>query len=147
MDYIKENYDKIKFHDQDALNGALFDKTLHVMPQWNMTSAVYVYQLDRRGDRINGQLINGYTLEIANAKKYLKDPVILHFVSRPKPWQRGCIHPLCYLYYEYAKKTIYFNSVTMPSPWCRKCLVVKHFIKERLSALKQVIVKTDKTRY
>ena len=40
------------------------------MPQWNMTSAVYVYQLDRRGDWKNGKLINGYEKEKENARKY-----------------------------------------------------------------------------
>ena len=39
IDYIAENSNLIKFHDQDALNGVLYDKTVHVMPQWNMTSS------------------------------------------------------------------------------------------------------------
>lgn len=147
MDYIKNNYAKIKFHDQDALNGTLYDKTLHVMPQWNMTSVVYVYQLCRRGDRINGKLINDYASEKRNAKRYLKDPIILHYVSKPKPWQKGCLHPLYHLYYSYAKKTKYFNHIEPEAYLHRFPLLVKLYIEDRLSAIKQFIVRKDKTRY
>lgn len=147
VDYIRMNYKTIKFHDQDALNGVLYDKTLHLMPQWNMTSAAYAYQLRKKGDRISGKLINDYKIEKANAKKYAKNPYILHYVSKPKPWQKGCVHPLYQLYYDYAKKTKYFCHI-MPEPFAyRFPKLLLLFLTNRLSAIKQFFVKTDKTRY
>lgn len=147
IDYISKNYNLIKFHDQDALNGVLFDKTVYVMPQWNMTSAVYVYQLKRRGDRKNGILINGYEKEKENAIKYLHNPFILHYVSKPKPWQDNCIHPLYSMYYAYAKKTINYKTIQPQKFITRFPAILKHNVIERLSAIKQWFVKTDKTRY
>lgn len=147
IDYISANYQKIKFHDQDALNGALYDKVLHLMPQWNMTSAVYIYQLGRKRDRVNGNLVCDYMKEKENAIKHQNDPMILHYVSKPKPWQKGCVHPLYHLYYKYAVKTIHFKHVKPENNFSRMCYVAKYTIKERVSALKQFIVRTDKTRY
>lgn len=147
VDYIKDNFDKIKFHDQDALNAVLHDKTLHVMPQWNMTSAVYSYQLNRKGDRILGKLVNDYENEKKNAIEHLKNPIILHYVSKPKPWQKGCIHPLYHLYYDYAKKTKYFCEISSESYAKRFPQIAKAYIVDRLSAIKQFFVRKDKTRY
>lgn len=147
LEYIETNFSKIKYHDQDALNGTLYNKTKHLLPQWNMTSAVYVYQLNRRGDRIDGKLINDYKDEKQNAFSHLSHPTILHYVSKPKPWQEDCIHPLCQLYYDYAKKTIHYADLKMPSPFHRQIMVVKAKIFDRISAIKQAIKKNDKTRY
>lgn len=147
IDYIIKNYNLIKFHDQDALNGVLYDKTVHVMPQWNMTSVLYAYELERRGDRNNGVVINSYEKEKKNARMYLRDPYILHYVSKPKPWQDNCVHPLYAMYYDYAKKTIHFRDIYQQNYFCRFYAVLKQWIKERLSAIKQKIVKLDKTRY
>ena len=147
IDYISNNYNKIKFHDQDALNGALYDKTLHVLPQWNMTSAVYVYQLEKRGDRVDGRIVNDYHIEKQNAKEHMKDPFILHYVSRPKPWQKNCVHPLYHLYFDYAKKTQHFRHIKPELFIKRVPSLVKKYCKERISAIKQIVIRTDKTRY
>lgn len=147
IDYLSNNYEKICFHDQDALNGVLYDKTLHVMPQWNMTSIVYAYQLGRRGDRVNGQLVNDYKNEKQNARKFLKSPCILHYVSKPKPWQNGCTHPLYHLYYDYAKKTKYFNGIQPERFHSRFQAIFKQYVSARLSAIKQTFIRSDRTRY
>ena len=146
IDYISCNYKKIKFHDQDALNGALYDKTLHVLPQWNMTAFLYVYQLSKRGDRVEGKLINDYCEEKQNAIEHIEDPYILHYVSRPKPWQKNCVHPLYHLYYDYAMKTIHFCDIRPQLYICRLPYIIKDYCRKRLSAIKQMIVKTDETR-
>ena len=146
FDYIRNNYSRIKYHDQDTLNATLYDKTLHVLPQWNMTSAVYVYQLEKRGDMLDGVVVNKYETEKRNAKDHLKDPYILHYVAKPKPWQHGCIHPLSSLYFKYASKTLCFSHVKQESLMYRLPFIIKSRVKERLSSVKQMIVKTDKTR-
>lgn len=147
INYISENFNKIKFHDQDALNGLLHDKTLHVLPQWNMTSVAYVKHLNGLGDRINGKLINNYTDEKCNVKEYKNNPIILHYVSRPKPWNKGCTHQLYHLYYEYAWKTIHFKDIRMENKVSRDFAVFKDHSRAFLSLLKQFFVRTDKTRY
>ena len=147
IDYISQNYNLIKFHDQDALNGVLYNKTFYVMPQWNMTTIAYVYQFDKLGDRKNGKLINGYEKEKMNVKKFLYNPCILHYVSKPKPWQRNCVHPLYNMYYSYAKKTINYQHIQPQSFYARVPAILKQRIRERLSVIKQIFVKTDRTRY
>lgn len=147
INYITNNYSTIKYHDQDALNGVLYDKTLHVNPQWNMTSILYEPQLKKRGDRINGSLVNAYTDEKKNALEYLKHPIILHYVSRPKPWQNGCTHPLYKLYFKYANQTLNYNNLKPQSLYKRLPFIIRHWIRQNLSIIKQFFFRTDRTRY
>lgn len=147
INYIKENFSKIKFHDQDVLNAVLHEKTLHVMPQWNLTSIAFVPFLKRRGDRIKGKLINDYSEEKNNIKKYRNSPNILHYVSKPKPWQIGCIHPLYDMYYLYAEKTIHYKNLPKQTNIRRFPYILKFKIVSYISRLKQYIVQTDKSLY
>ena len=147
LQYIADNYSKIKFHDQDTLNGVLYNRCLHILPQWNMTSAIYVYQLKRRGDRQGGKLINDYSEEKKNALKYLNSPIVVHYVSRPKPWQKNCIHPQRKLYYKYAAETIHYKNIPCQSEKELFMPRVNAWCQERLSAVKQFFVRTDRTRY
>ena len=82
--YIAANYKQIKYHDQDALNAVLYNHTFHLLPMWNMTSLVYSYFLSHRGDKKDGKIVNSYELEKKNANKYKENPIIVHFVSKPK---------------------------------------------------------------
>lgn len=146
LKYIADNYSKIKYHDQDTLNAVLYDKTLHIMPQWNMTSIIYAYQLQKRGDNVAGVVLNDYKAEKENAFNTLKDPNVVHYVSRPKPWQDNCVHPLYHLYYDYAKLTIHFKNIHPQKEWIRQIAVLRNALRERLSAIKQSIVHTDRSR-
>lgn len=144
--YIAENYSQIKYHDQDTLNAVLYNKTLHIMPQWNMTSIIYAYKLQKRGDSINGSVLNDYKAEKENAFKTMKEPYVIHFVSRPKPWQDNCVHPLYYLYYYYAKHTLHFANIRPQKEWKRQIAILKHALRERISAIKQLFMHTDRSR-
>lgn len=144
--YIADNYSKIKYHDQDTLNAVLYDQTLHIMPQWNMTSIIYAYQLNKRGDRISRGIVNDYKAEKENAFMTKKDPYVVHYVSRPKPWQDNCVHPLYHLYYDYAKRTIHYANIHPQNEFYRQIAVLRHTIRGRLSAIKQLIVHKDKSR-
>lgn len=144
--YIINNTNKIKFHDQDALNGVLYDKTLHVLPQWNMISLFYIGSLKRYGDRIEGKLINDYNLEKKNGKKFKDKPIVLHYVSKPKPWNKRCWHPKYDLYYVYAKRTRHFNNLKKDSYIERLPWILKYFLKVKLSSIKQFFVRKDPTR-
>ena len=146
MDYIHKNGDKLLYNDQDVLNGVLYDKCLHILPQWNMTSLIYTPDLKKRGDSRNGIIINTYSAEKQNAIINKKNPPVLHFVSRPKPWQNNCIHPLYQLYYKYAYKTIYFKNIKPQNPIIRTIAIIKHYLYTYAVCIKQRIHKTDLSR-
>lgn len=146
LKYASDNYDKLRFNDQDVLNGVLHDRSIHILPQWNMTSACYVYELDKHGDKRKGIVINDYT----DAKKNIQDrkmnPCIVHYVSRPKPWDKDCVHPLYHLYYEYAKHTIHFSHLIPQDEKVRMKAVRRNYRRSILSSIKQHLRKTDPTR-
>lgn len=141
--YVEKNHDKLRYNDQDVLNGVLHDRCIHVLPQWNMTSACYDNDLDRRGDKREGKVINDYSLEKENIKSRGMNPCVVHYVSRPKPWQDNCVHPLYYLYYEYASQTLHFNHLNPQDERQRQKAVRKQRIFSFLSSIKQRIHKTD----
>ncbi|MDY4562839.1 MAG: glycosyltransferase family 8 protein [Candidatus Cryptobacteroides sp.] len=146
MAYIAENSDSIKYHDQDTLNAVLFDKCYHIMPQWNMTSLAYSLFLASRGDSRFGKIINTYQEEKKNIKANRWSPIVLHYVSKPKPWNDGCVHPLYMLYYKYARKTLHFSDIEPQNDFKRKIMMLKDYLRQLLSYFKQMIHKTDPTR-
>lgn len=146
IDYIYANYNKIKYHDQDALNAVLYDKCIHLLPQWNMTSIAYSFKLSCRGDKINSKIINDYSCEKINVKQFKNNPIILHYVSRPKPWQKWCVHPMYDLYYKYAKYTINYAKIKKQPYIFRFPFIAKNRFFEFLSFIKQTIHRTDKSR-
>lgn len=146
INYIADNYSKIKYHDQDTLNAVLYDKTLHIMPQWNMTSITYSFRLSMRGDARNGKVICDYKNEKNNALLNKKNPPVVHYVSKPKPWQRDCVHPLYGLYYDYAAFTLHYNNLKKQSNCSRLKPILLYRVREFFSIIKQSIVHTDKSR-
>lgn len=146
MDYIEDNFDKIKFHDQDTLNAVLHDKTLHVESKWNMTAITDAFGLMSRGDKENGVVINDYAAEKLSYRQNWKNPPVLHFASRPKPWQEDCFHPLAYMYFDYALQTLHFKGVTHPNHMRHKLSVFIHNVRGLFSAIYQKFVHTDPTR-
>lgn len=144
--YVEQNHDRLRFNDQDVLNGVLYDRCVHMLPQWNMTSACYVYELDKRGDKRNGVVINDYAAAKKNIKERGMNPSIVHYVSRPKPWSNNCVHPLYHLYYDYAKQTLHYTHLIPQDEQQRQKAVRKEHWLSVLSAIKQRIHKTDPTR-
>ena len=39
----------------------------------------------------------------------VENPIIIHFVSAPKPWDYGCTHPYKQEYYKYLQMTPFAN--------------------------------------
>jgi len=102
MDFIKFHYDRILSHDQDVLNAVLHDETLPVSYKWNYTPIFL--NMDRFTFLPHLNYVDG-----------LK-PVIIHFVSRPKPWQYYCKHPYKQLYFDYLSQTP-FNGWRPKNSW------------------------------
>lgn len=146
LKYAAVNHDKLRFNDQDVLNGVLHNRGIHILPQWNMTSACYVFELNKRGDKRNGVVINDYAAAKANIRERGMNPCIVHYVSKPKPWSDNCVHPLYHLYYDYAAKTIHYCYLKPQNEEERQKAVRKDKRKSLLSAIKQRVFKTDPTR-
>lgn len=85
---MKEN--KIYFQDQDVINYTLKDNILFVSPRYNLQQTAFF------DTHYNAYSDN----EMHYSKMY---PVIIHYSGNIKPWQKGCLHPLWGIYYEYTK--------------------------------------------
>ena len=143
MDYIQEHYDLLLYNDQDVLNAVLYDKCVHVMPQWNMLTQMFDWRLKLRGDKRNGIVVNDYIEEKKNAISHRDSPNIIHYSSLIKPWDKNSVSPVYSKYYEYAQKTVHFRHVKPQSEFSRKLAIMKERIRELLSLIKQSIHKTD----
>ncbi len=115
LNYLTSNYETILMHDQDALNAVLYNKAFTLPCKWNMLH--YFFFPDSRSIKgfFNGELINDYSEYKNQLKIYRRTPVVIHYVSKPKPWQKDCKHPFVKEYYNYAKKTKFFNTLIEPN--------------------------------
>jgi lipopolysaccharide biosynthesis glycosyltransferase len=115
VDYLTSNYETILMHDQDALNAILYDKAFRLPCKWNMLH--YFFYPDSRNIKgiFEGRLITDYLDYKEQLKHNRNNPIIVHYVSKPKPWQEGCLHPFVKEYFNYAKKTKSFRALIEPN--------------------------------
>lgn len=92
--FIKNNYDRIHSHDQDVLNAVLHKYVTPLDYTWNCLPSFF------EKERYTFPLFVDYS-------KTNNDPLVIHFVSKPKPWQRECKHPYKSEYYKYLNLTSY----------------------------------------
>lgn len=103
IQYIKSEYKRIISHDQDVLNALLYNVILPLSPKWNYSNL----------------FLNKGILDLEFPKKYRKfvlektkttfTPIVIHFVSKPKPWEYGCKNPYVREYYKYIRRTKWFD--------------------------------------
>lgn len=89
--FIKENYDRIRAHDQDTLNAVLYNETKALDYKWNYLPIFLnpsYYTFPSKVD---------YTIK--------REPIIVHFVNRPKPWEYYSDHPYTCEYFQYLDLT------------------------------------------
>ena len=143
--YLEEHGHELVYNDQDVMNAVLYDKCIHVMPQWNMTPSCYDLGLNKRGEKRNGVVIYDYKAEKNNIKRFGNNPNIVHYASKVKPWHDNCTHPLSHLYFVYAHKTLHYRNVKQQKEMYRKIAVWKQQMLGIAYYIKQCISKTDKT--
>lgn len=101
LSFIQENTANIKFHDQDTLNAVLTKSTKVLDCKWNTLSVFFteaIFQFTSpRCVKYRNQILKGAG----------QNPTIVHFVSRPKPWEWSCSHPFKKEYYFYLDKTVF----------------------------------------
>ena len=91
FDYIR-NYFNIIFHDQDVLNGILWENVKYFPPKFNMNFLV----------EPDAALSTWEKEEINEARK---NPVIVHYIGPMKPWNYLSYHPKTKLWWKYLKLT------------------------------------------
>lgn len=96
VDFINNHSSRIKFHDQDVLNCVLHSHKKLLPIKHNIQSSFYYKEQYVKYD------IQKYQREIDEAKK---DPVILHFSTKFKPWHEDCFHPLKSEFIKYQNMT------------------------------------------
>lgn len=111
-EYLKDNFDNIVFHDQDVLNAVFYNRCLKLSCKYNMmpiyfTKGIYANAVLKN----NGVAVCSYEDYIITIQEEIKDPTIIHFAAKIKPWDKKCTHPLKSEYYRYAKKCDSFHSL------------------------------------
>ena len=85
---------ELPFPDQDALNLVLVNKWGELDPRWNQLPVVHEFTSWQESPYDEKELAS-----------CVNDPLIIHYGSQPKPWQRNCSHPQQAYFYEYLDKT------------------------------------------
>lgn len=92
MAFIKDNYAQIHSHDQDVLNAVLHQYVQPLSYTWNCLPSFF----EKKRYTYPG---------FVDYSKNIVDPVVIHYVSKPKPWQYECKHPYKDEYYKYLDQT------------------------------------------
>ncbi|MGM0215996.1 glycosyltransferase family 8 protein [Enterococcus sp. AZ109] len=96
LSYIQNNPEKLKFHDQDALNAILHDEWLPLHPQWNAQS--YIMKKEVEHPNPKGEKL---------FEEARQEPCIIHFSGHVKPWSDEFTFPTKRHYQRYARKTAF----------------------------------------
>ncbi len=89
LKYIVDNKSVIRFHDQDALNAVLHDMVLYLPLRYNVQYSFFLK---------NPMISRKYWDELHLA---VRNPVVIHFTNKVKPWHRNCLNPYRYKYTQY----------------------------------------------
>lgn len=97
--FIHDNPEKLKFHDQDALNAILHDQWLQLHPKWNAQS--YIMKREVEHPDPEGE------------KEYFetrRDPKIIHYSGHIKPWSPEFTSSIKKYYEEYEEMTAFTDD-------------------------------------
>ena len=93
--FIEENPDKLRFHDQDALNAVLHDRWTLLHPKWNAQGYI---------------LSKAKNIQLFMEKQYeetRRAPSIIHFTGHVKPWTKEFQWYTKRYYDQYANRTAF----------------------------------------
>lgn len=102
LDFVKNNGNKLLYHDQDALNAILYDSWLELHPRWNLTNFAFHYDDNEFRKVWDGTMFS-------KVKQALENPCIVHFTVWSKPWNTYSNHPYKGEYYKYLSLTPWRN--------------------------------------
>jgi lipopolysaccharide biosynthesis glycosyltransferase len=114
LKFMQDFPEKIKWVDQDALNGVLLKNFKILESRFNLTIADIPEDLPKR-----------------SFKHFLQDKIVIHFTTANKPWFGHGVNKFRYLYHYYLMKSPHpFKSKYIDFKWESNYL--KKFIKIRL---------------
>ena len=127
VDFMQNYPERIKWWDQDVINSVLQDEKSFIPLKYNVQHTFY-WQLQYC--RIDYW---GMESEIIDARK---NPIVLHFTGRIKPWHIECQHPHKDVFLKFKKNTMWADvpliSVSAKLSLKQKC---RSFIREMLVKL------------
>ena len=94
VQYLKEHRDYIRWHDADVLNAVLACKWGELDPRWNQMPDIYKFPSWKESP-LSEQSFN----------QVLRDPYIVHFATRKKPWNSKQALPLDDRWFQYVAMT------------------------------------------
>ncbi|BAZ17827.1 glycosyl transferase family 8 [Calothrix sp. NIES-4071] len=94
INYINNNRQHIRLHDQDAMNAVIAGKWGELDPRWNTQAAIHKYSSWKE---------TALTEEAYN--NVINNSYVVHFSSVAKPWKLGCKHPDRSLFFQYIDLT------------------------------------------
>ena len=94
MAFIKDHYSQIHSHDQDVLNAVLHQYVQPLSYTWNCLPSFL------RKTQFTYPNFVDYSAKVIN-------PIVIHYVYKPKPWQHECKHPYKDEYFKYLDMTSY----------------------------------------
>lgn len=95
--YTIENFDKIRVGDQEIINVVCQGKIKELSSTWNVQSSNFV-----------------------NRSDYTKNPNIVHYVGRNKPWKFGSINYWKNLYFNVLEKTPWAIPLEEKNKWTKE---------------------------
>jgi lipopolysaccharide biosynthesis glycosyltransferase len=106
IQFVKDNPRLIWFVDQCGLNALTKSKWVKIPLKYNLTVDVYegIYHESDPG------------VDMAEIRKAIEDPVIVHFSGTSKPWHTSNQHPYKWKFWKYLWKTPY--SRLLPQDFC-----------------------------
>jgi lipopolysaccharide biosynthesis glycosyltransferase len=108
ISFARNNPEKIRFWDQDALNATLIDQWIELPAYWNWQDWRHPSMPSIRAD-----------------------PAIVHFISDAKPWRWSCEHPFRHEYHKYRRQTPWrqYQQEGRPSLTQRLGLFLRRFAR------------------
>ncbi len=92
-DFLIKNEAIIQFWDQDAFNVVCKGQWKPLLPKFNVQTFMFFMKED------------ALTYTLKDVTEAVKNPVILHYTGRSKPWEYMTFHPRKNVYYEYLLQT------------------------------------------
>ena len=123
FDYINSNKDKIKFQDQDVLNGVLHGTFKQISVKWNLME---VFLLKK--PLVESELI-------PDLLSCITTPSVIHYTNVLKPWFKECNHPYKNEYWKYLWMSPWKDyTAKYKYEFSKRCILyIKRYIKETLS--------------
>ena len=97
--YLAENEGKIRWWDQDVLNGVLHGQWLPLHPTWDVN---FLTKPKNYSNLV-------FSMEKSDYLSTIGDPAIYHFAGGKKPWHYLYLGPFAEEYFRYLSQTLWSN--------------------------------------